>query len=264
MANPGTGERLVRHATDHISAAGALALGFRLIFRPGIRLFALAPIAINTLVIAAVAFYTGTRFHDLLRAWVPALPAWLHWLQYVAWILFSVGFLLAAAYVFTLLANLIAAPFNGLLAERVERFLGGASPEDEPGFWRALPRDLAACMRVLWYTLSRAVMLGIISLILLWMPGLNALIPLLWMYFGAYMLAFEYLDVPMSNHGMRFADKKRWLRRHHTQGLLFGGTVTLATMVPGLNLLVMPAAVAGATAFWVNQESQAHTPAERE
>jgi CysZ protein len=33
----------------------------------------------------------------------------------------------------------------------------------------------------------------------------------------------------------------------------FGGTATLCSFVPILNLLVMPAAVAGATLYWVKE-----------
>lgn len=105
----------------------------------------------------------------------------------------------------------------------------------------------------LWFLLKRTLLLGLASLALIWLPGINALIPLIWMYFGAYMLAFEYLDIPMSSHGLSFEEKRRWLRHHHLAGMSFGGCITLANLVPGLNLLVMPAAVAGATALWVSR-----------
>lgn len=111
--------------TAPLGAAAALLLGFRLICRPGLRVFALAPFAINTIVLAAVAAYAGSRFHAWVAAWVPALPDWLHWLQYVAWVLFAVGVVLIASYVFTVLANLIAGPFNDILSERVEAHLRG-------------------------------------------------------------------------------------------------------------------------------------------
>jgi CysZ protein len=44
--------------------------------------------------------------------------------------------------------------------------------------------------------------------------------------------------------------KKRFLN------LGFGSAVSVATMTPILNFLVMPAAVAGATALWIEQLKQ--------
>ena len=42
--------------------------------------------------------------------------------------------------------------------------------------------------------------------------------------------------------------QKRW------QSLSFGGVVYLVLLVPVVNLLMMPAAVAGATLFWVREQ----------
>ncbi|MFP3499407.1 sulfate transporter CysZ, partial [Pseudomonas sp. SIMBA_059] len=38
------------------------------------------------------------------------------------------------------------------------------------------------------------------------------------------------------------------------QSLGFGGITYLALMIPGVNVLMMPAAVAGATLFWVREK----------
>ena len=52
---------------------------------------------------------------------------------------------------------------------------------------------------------------------------------------------YQYIDYPADNH------KKRW------QSLGFGGIVYLVLLIPVVNLLMMPAAVAGATLFWVRE-----------
>lgn len=44
-----------------------------------------------------------------------------------------------------------------------------------------------------------------------------------------------------------------WLREKHWQSLGFGGIPYAELLVPGLNILMMPAAVAGATVFWVRE-----------
>ena len=53
------------------------------------------------------------------------LGAWLDWLRYLLWPLFVLTAVLLVFYTFSLLTNLIAAPFNGLLAEAVEKLAAG-------------------------------------------------------------------------------------------------------------------------------------------
>jgi CysZ protein len=57
----------------------------------------------------------------------------------------------------------------------------------------------------------------------------------------------------MGNHGLRADEQKRRLGEKRMMSLGFGGAVTIATMIPVVNFLVMPAAVAGATAMWVER-----------
>ncbi|MOA52168.1 putative sulfate transport protein CysZ [compost metagenome] len=48
-----------------------------------------------------------------------------------------------------------------------------------------------------------------------------------------------------------------WLRAKRWQSLGFGAATYAALLVPGLNILLMPAAVAGATVFWVREDGAA-------
>ena len=47
-----------------------------------------------------------------------------------------------------------------------------------------------------------------------------------------------------------------WMREKRWQSLSFGGITYAALLVPGLNILMMPAAVAGATLFWVRERGE--------
>lgn len=46
---------------------------------------------------------------------------------------------------------------------------------------------------------------------------------------------------------------RRALRQHKTDNLQFGALVSLFTMIPILNLVILPVAVCGATAMWVDR-----------
>ena len=63
----------------------------------------------------------------------------------------------------------------------------------------------------------------------------------------------RYIDYPADNNKMSWQDMLAWLRAKRWQSLGFGGSVYLALLVPFANILVMPAAVAGATLFWVRE-----------
>src|SRR5690606_26506204 len=79
----------------------------------------------------------------------------------------------------------------------------------------------------------------------------------LWILLGIWMMAVQYIDYPADNHKMSWGDMLAWLREKRWQSLGFGGIVYLGLLVPLLNLLVMPAAVAGATVFWVRERDRA-------
>jgi CysZ protein len=80
---------------------------------------------------------------------------------------------------------------------------------------------------------------------------INIIAPFVWMVFGAWMLALEYLDYPMGNHGLSFPVQRQTAQKKRLTVLSFGGATLFATLTPFINLLVMPAAVAGATALWL-------------
>jgi len=81
-------------------------------------------------------------------------------------------------------------------------------------------------------------------------PGVNAFAPLCWWAFGAWILALQYMDYPLSNHGISLRRQRALLARHRPLVLGFGSAVLVMTLVPILNFVVMPAAVIGATCMW--------------
>lgn len=77
--------------------------------------------------------------------------------------------------------------------------------------------------------------------------------PILWFLFSAWILALEYLDYPMASQGLRAREIRRRLRGHPVLSLGFGAATALLTMIPLVNFIAMPSAVAGATALWVKE-----------
>lgn len=237
---------------DLFSGARHLLAGLKIIRQPGLRRYVMVPLIVNIAVFGGLIYQAIHWYQILLDKLLGFLPGWLAWLQYLLLPLFAVTVVLIVFYGFTLLANLIAAPFNGLLAEAVERHLTG-QPIADSGDWKTLVKDIVPSVlsevRKLLYFLLWAIPFGILFLI----PGVNLAAPVLWGLFSAWMLALEYCDYPMGNHHLFFAAQRARLRRRRMLSLGFGVTTLLFTLIPVVNFVAMPMAVAGATSLWVRE-----------
>jgi CysZ protein len=236
-------------ANTPLDGAGYLVRGLGLITKPGIRPFVLIPLTVNILIFSLLIWLGVSQFELLMDRFLPTDESWLSWLRWLLWPLFAIAIILVVFYTFTVIANLIAAPFNGLLADKVERHLGGELPQ-QPGGVKQLMQELLPSLlselRKMGYFLLRAIPLLVLFLI----PVINLVAPFLWIAFSAWFLALEYGDYPMANHGLSFKTQHQRLKKTRLTALVFGGSLTLLMMVPLLNFLAMPAAVAGATVFW--------------
>ena len=152
-----------------------------------------------------------------LDVWIPTLigyvPDWLQWLSYLLWPLAVISVLLVFGYFFSTIANWIAAPFNGLLAEQLEARLTGTTPPDTGIFGiMKMPRIMKReWQKFAWY-LPRAVVL----LILYFIPGIGQTVaPVLWFLFSAWMLCIQYCDYPSITTRCRLKNAHRPATQNH-------------------------------------------------
>ena len=222
--------------------------GLRQIIAPGLRRFVLVPLLVNLIIFSTLAYVGVHYFEVVLDAWLPE-SSWLAYLRWLFWLLFALTYAVMLFFTFTLLANLIAAPFNSLLAARVEERLTGAlPPEDRTSLIKTIAPTITSEIGKLGYLITRAIPL----LILMLVPGLNLLASVGWLLFGAWFLAVEYADYPMANHALNGSKQRERLRARRFKSLAFGAGVTVMMLIPVLQFAAMPAAVAGATRLWVD------------
>ena len=226
-----------------LHGAAYLWRGFKLITQNGLRRYVIMPLMINMVLFGGAIWYGADEFASFIDG---LLPAWLDWLQWLLWPLFAAAVLIASFYTFTLIANFIASPFNSLLAARLEQRLAATQVTAMANQFSML-ESLAHEMKKFLFLVGWAIPLAVLFLI----PGLNLLAPFAWLLFSAWMLTLEYCDYPMGNHGIPFRDQRRLLRKHGLLNLGFGTATLVATSIPIVNLFAMPAAVAGATALWL-------------
>lgn len=232
---------ITRHkANNPFTAMSCLREGFKLLARAELRKFILIPVLINILLYGAAFGVCYVYLTELINQFI---PVWLHWLRWLLWPMFFIIFFTAVFFTFTLLANLLSAPFYGKLSEQALGLISG-----KPVVIHDIP-----VIKVLLGELQRLAYLGIRSLPLLFIsiiPGLNIIAPALWGLFGAWGMALEYLSYPLENSGLIFKDQKQQLKAVRFGALSLGGMAMLALSIPVLNIFVPPATVIGATVFW--------------
>ena len=237
-----------------LDAVTALSRGTRCVYQSGMRRYVFLPILVNLIVYVSMFSFVLNRFGGWLDHWMNMVPTWLDWLSWLIWRLFVISLLVVVFFTFTLVTSLIAAPFYGFLAAKVETQVTGREPIDDRNLTKTAIDAIGREFVKLAYILPRAAGLFVLS----WIPGLNLVSPLLWALFSAWIMAITYLDYPMDNNKVTFADMRQRLSKHWWQSLSFGGLVTLITWIPLANLFLIPGAVAGAVLLWDDHYRNVH------
>ena len=235
-----------------VEGIGYLVDGAKMLGHPALRLFVVVPLIINIVIFGTLIGYGLSFITEIMDRWLTALPEWLRFIQWILWPLIWLTFSLISGYLFTAVALIIASPFNGLLAEKAEELVTGKPVNGPEGLAAALmlvPRGIVRELAKLIYYVPMAIFVLIVTFI----PVLNAVAPFLWFLLGAWMMSIQFVDYPMDNHQLSFADVKEAVRSRRLSSMGFGGAVALCTGIPIVNFFVVPAAVVGATLLWCRE-----------
>ncbi len=232
--------------------------GVRWLGRHRLRRHIIIPLLINILLFSLAIGWGSSQFAELTNTLanklVGWLPNWLDWLAqslyWLLWPLFAVTILLLTFYSFTLVANLIASPFNSLLSERVENLANPDVSRPQPiTLWKEVfSAPLTELKKISYFILW-----GLPLLLLFLIPVINVVAPFIWMAFTAWVLVLEYADYPLGNHQIHFGKQREMLREKRLLALGFGAGALILTLIPIVNFLAMPASVIGATLMWVEE-----------
>ena len=240
---------------SNTKAAGVVAeffTGFVTLFRgfgwwrrrPDLMLLGLLPAAIvagGLVALALVILAGGEGFVGWLtpfaNGWDPALR---QVFRVALTLALLVGFLIIAAFGFTALTLLIGDWFYERIWRSVEEQLGDFVPGSEPGFWRGV----ADSFRLVVPAVLSAMLTSVVGLI----PLVGGVLgPVLGVTLSGRILARELMARPMDARGLTHDERRAQLRANRPRVLGFGVAVQLCFLVPGGAIVVMPAAVAGAT-----------------
>jgi len=225
--------------------------GHLLIAHPRLLVYVAVPFLINLVIFSLAVWFGIDRFDMLLASLTPETSAW--WWPLVKYLLWLVAVLLTALAVFFLFAvigNLVASPFNDILSGKVEKLLTGTVPEASGGFIRNSLHTL------LDEVLKIAVFIGGLLLLLLLMllpavgPLLYSLLSMLW---TALFLVVDYTSFIFARRNLSFADQRRFLRKRRLAALGFGLGALCLLAIPLLQFFTIPLGVIGAVQFWHDQ-----------
>ena len=145
---------------------------------------------------------------------------------------------------FTAVTLLIGDPFYERISGLVEERYGGVPDEVEVAFWPSLRRSLADSVRLI----GLSVLVGVPLFVLGFLPLVGqTVIPVLGGAVGGWLLALELTGVPFQRRGLWLRQRRAVLREHRPLALGFGVAVFACFLVPLGAILLMPAAIAGAT-----------------
>lgn len=179
-----------------------------------------------------------------------------HWVHATFAILILLGIWLLGIVAAIFLTNIIAAPFNDLLSEEVERLATGR--EGPPFSLQILLRDSVRTVGL------EALKLGIYAVVMIPLFILANVVPgvghVLYTIFGflftALYFAVDYIDWPASRRNRSTTYRFGMLTSHFLPMFGFGTGVWLFLFIPLVNLLFMPAAVAGGTLMFLDLEGE--------
>lgn len=226
--------------------------GARLLNHPSLRPFVLIPLLINILIFGSLLGLGFSYISDLMDSMLSRIPGWLNFIQWILWPLIVLTVSLISGYLFTSVALVIASPFNALLAEKAEELITGRKVDSLEGLGAALlavPKSVVRELVKLLYYIPMALFVLLLSFI----PGVGAVA---WLLLGAWMMSIQFVDYPMDNHHLSFAQVKAAVRSRRLSSMGFGGLVALCTGIPLVNFFVVPAAVVGATLLWCEELDQ--------
>ncbi len=236
---------------DIASGTAYLKKGFLMIKYPGIKRYVFIPLVLNIILFGGLIWLGYTSFKPIMEWMISWLPDWLAFLQWLMWAIVGSMTTIIVFFTFTPIANIVAAPFNAIMAEKIEEKLTGQDINSNVSLLTIIKDSLMSQLGKLIYILLWSAGLFLIGFI----PVINLISPFLWVVFGSWLLTLEYMDYPMGNHDLNFKQQKGLVKSRRGLALGFGGGVMIMTSIPIINFIAMPVAVAGATIMWVEEFS---------
>ena len=231
--------------------------GLRILWRRDIRWLVLIPLLINIVLFASATGFVASWLQNWITTITTSVPEWLQWLAWIIWLLFAILALAIYAFTFTILANLIGSPFYGVIAKRViaAEAANNSIVLTEEGLISGACNSVVRELQLIRYFLPRTLVIGIATVILSFIPVANLLAPIIAGTWAAWCLCLQYLDYAADSQGVTFLELREKVSGNRLNSMGFGASAMLASAIPLLNLLMLPASVVAGSLLWCRQHN---------
>lgn len=244
---------------DFFKGIRFLTDGITLVLSPGFRRYIVVPIIVNLLLLSTLITVGFIFFSDLLAylSTLLTIPSWI--IIILGWLLGIIFFLVSAILsvtFFSIITTTLAAPFYGLLSEKIEAHL--KAPNEIITQTSTPPALLSEALPFVRQTIYREIQKMahfipwiIVGLIAFFFPLTLPISAIIWFLISAWTMCIQYIDYAADNEGIPFSVVRDLLKQNLSLVMGFGIAVTLLMSIPILNLIIPPASVAGGTKLWL-------------
>jgi len=172
---------------------------------------------------------------------IPTGDAW--YIDFLAWLLSLFAMILALGVgivSFVTLGAIAVAPWLDQLYVRVGRINGVDLEQALLPWWKSISNSL-------WNSvmpLATFIPLAALAALFLLVPVYGTIVAsVFWGYAGLKLLSFEFMDTPASFQNWKWPERKAQMDENKWYYMGFSGLAMFLLIIPGVNLLVLPAAV---------------------
>lgn len=214
--------------------------------------YAAAPFIISLCLMGAGYFFVYHMFTLIAPEYLSNSAWYFKIVYYLLLVVVAVATFVGFFFLFIIVATTIAAPFNDLLSEKIEQVEKGVILDQKFSVLQLIKdigRGLGHTFKILGIYVASQV-IGLLFLFTIPLIG-QLLYTVITLGTTAFILSMEFTGYSMDRRRMAFNEKKRFFFSNLRPMLGFGVVAAFIASIPIVNLLSIPAAVAGGTLLFM-------------
>lgn len=213
--------------------------------------YSIAPMIINMIIYGSVFFFTYGWILGSIDKWlgVEGMETGF-WMDFLQTALLIVGFLILlfiCYLLFITIGNLVTAPFNEEISQRVEEIVTGGGVGHKMGFWEDAVTSIKGEAQKIAFYLS--ILLFIFAMNIIPVVG-SVVSTIVGTVFSFFYNALDFLDFPMTRRKMRFRHKLKVVKEGGLITYGFGCAAFLMMFLPIVNVFMKPILVVAGTSLY--------------
>ncbi|MCR9204533.1 MAG: EI24 domain-containing protein [Halobacteriovoraceae bacterium] len=217
-----------------------------------IGLFSMIPIIIGGVIYTLFGSYLYGDLLDLGKKYIQDTVSSGGWSEFFFWLLagiLTIAFYFLLSWTFVLVVSMLAAPFNDLISNRVEKVLIGETPDD---IGISIKRMMGRLAFTLVNELKKISFIVFLNILAFALSFIGILAPI-GMIISALLMSVGFLDYSWSRKNLKFGECLGDLRGSFFSYGLSGGIFLLLITVPIVNLFALPFGVVFFTVLYIKK-----------